>query len=119
MIPCWSRPSSVSIDTCRRGFRSYLRQDVVDLFADLSISAGQYSNQMQEFDLQEGVGDTLDIMLGSISGSGQTLQDLDQTAHHRTEHIPDAIFVVLHLVRLAQTYHQHQTTYQDAMVPVL
>lgn len=57
----------VSLDSCFLIQRTYLREDVVDLLADMSVAARENSQQLQDLALNKGICNACYVVLRRIS----------------------------------------------------
>lgn len=117
---------SVFVATCtcqrpclaRRAHEPYLCKNIVDLLTGLRITPAKDTQQAQDLDLKEGVGDTVDVMLGGIARAREALEHLHKVRCQRLEHLNDTELVSLLLVSLAHASDQYQAANQDTVVAV-
>lgn len=90
--------------------RQYLSHDVVHRLGSFRISASKNSEEPDDLDLQEGVADPVDVVLGRVAGHDQVLQNSDEVRHQLLE--------VRKRVRtsLRHLSDEHDARDQDAMI---
>lgn len=72
----------------------------------MGVAASQNTQQPQDLDLQERVGDAGHVVLGSISRAGKTFEYLDESRDQRPEDVDNALLAALLFIGLTQANDQ-------------